>query len=202
MKKVLLDFIELSIAAKIAYYRSVIAKMTENDHFPKPDEPLTEAKSVVDNLEAAQLKAIDGGHSATVAMHNCEVKADAAFRILAAYVTRIANGDEEITLSSGFHTSADRTPLQKPELSVANGNLSGSVTLTAKAVLGAGAYIWYQAEGTLPTDDKAWTIAGYSKQATFSVTRLTPGVKYWFRMQAIVSTGVADFTAAVSIMVV
>ena len=202
MKKVLYDFIELSIAAKIAYYRSVISKMEGNANFPNPDEPLDDAKTLVDNLEAAQLTAMTGGHPAVVARHNCEIKADAAFRILAAYVTRISNGDEEKILSSGFHTTADRSTFQKAELSVISGNVSGSVSLVAKAIADAGAYIWYQAEGALPTDDKGWITAGHSKQASYSITGLTPGVKYWFRMQAVVTAGLNDFTAAVSIMVV
>ena len=37
--KVLLDFIKLAVTAKVAFYRNVILKLTDNPAFPTPGVP-------------------------------------------------------------------------------------------------------------------------------------------------------------------
>jgi hypothetical protein len=196
--KVLLDFIELSVAEKIVFFRNVLAKMKAGASvFTNPDESLEAANTMVDTLEKNYIAAAGGGHAATVAMHASEDVADETFRVLAAYVDRVAKGDESIILSSGFNTSKQPTPAQKADLTVVSGSNSGSVKLVAKAVKGAGSYIWQMAKDTLPTDDSAWLPAGFSTQASNELTGLTVASKYYFRVAAITNTGTTDFTAAV-----
>ncbi|MEI6066650.1 MAG: hypothetical protein WCP96_04900 [Methylococcaceae bacterium] len=48
--KVLLDFIKLSVAEKIAFYRNIIAKLTDNPAYPTPEVPLADAKTAVDTF--------------------------------------------------------------------------------------------------------------------------------------------------------
>ncbi len=92
--KVLVDFIQFSVAVKVAFYRNVIAKLTDNPDYPSPDVPLVEAKAAVDNFEAAIVAAKDGSHTAVSAMHGVETRTDGVFTILAHYVDRVAAGDE------------------------------------------------------------------------------------------------------------
>jgi len=196
--KVLIDFVRLSVAEKIVFYRNVIAKIKANASvFTKPDEDLETAGTAVDTLEKNSIAASGGGHAATVAMHASEEAADEIFRVLAAYVDRTAKGDESIILSSGFETSKQPTPAQKPELTVQNGANSGSVKLIAKAVVKAGSYIWQYAKDTLPTDDNGWVAAGFTTQASNELTGLTVASKYYFRVAAITNTGTTDFTSPV-----
>jgi hypothetical protein len=195
--KVILDFIKLTVAAKISFYRNVIVKLTGNVTFPNPDEPLENARMAVDKLEAAQLAAKDGGHTARSAMHDAEEEADKEFRILAAYVDRIAAGDETTILSSGFHISKQPSIAQKPELSVDKGDNSGSVWLVARAVDKAGAYIWQYAKDTLPATDAEWLTAGHTTQSYFQLTGLTVAAKYYFRIAAITPDGLTDYTTAI-----
>lgn len=196
--KVLLDFIELSVAEKIVFFRNVLAKLKAGASvFTNPDESLDTAGTSVDSLEANYIAASGGGHAATVAMHASEDAADEIFRVLAAYVDRIAKGDESIILSSGFNTSKQPTPAQKADLTVVSGGNSGTVKLTAKAVKGAGSYIWQMAKGALPTDESGWTSIGFTTQASNEVTGLEVATKYYFRVAAITNTGTTDFTAAV-----
>jgi len=199
MKKifVLLDFIELAVAEKISFYRNVIAKLTGNATYPTPDKPLTEAKTDTDNLETAYINAKDGSHTLIAKMRAAEATADNLFRILAAYVERIADGDEAKILSSGFHPSKQPASIQKPELTATNGSNLGSVKLVAKAIDGAGAYIWQQAKDNLPANDSGWTIAGHSTVAHFEITGLQQVSKYWFRVAAITPTGTTNYTAPV-----
>jgi len=201
--KVLIDFVKLSIAEKIVFYRNVIAKIKANASvFTHPDEDLDTADTVVNNLEKNSIAASGGGHAATVAMHASEEAADEIFRILAAYVDRMAKGDESIILSSGFETSKQPTTAQKPELTVQNGANSGSVKLIAKAVAKAGSYIWQYAKDTLPTDDSGWVAAGFTTQASNELTGLTVASKYYFRVAAITPEGTNDFSAPVMKVIV
>ena len=196
--KVILDFIELSIAEKIVFFRNVLAKLKAGASiFTKPDESLETAGAAVDTLEANSIAAAGGGRAATAAMHASEDAADEIFRVLAAYVDRTAKGDESIIFLSGFNTSKQPTPAQKADLTVVNGLNSGSVKLIAKAVKGAGSYIWQMAKGALPTDESGWTTIGYTTQASNEVTGLDVATKYYFRVAAITNTGTTDFTAAV-----
>jgi len=203
MIKTLLDFIKLPVVAKIAFYRNVVAKLRANSSiFSNPDKDLGTVTTLVDVLDARYLAAQDGGRSATAAMREAEEAADAAFRILANYVDRVANGHETTILLSGFNPSQTHASYQKPGLKVDNGETSGSMKLVAKAVEDAGAYIWQVAKDSLPADASGWAYAGFSTQATFTVTGLTVGSRYYFRFAAITSTGVADFTEAIGKIVV
>jgi hypothetical protein len=200
--KVLLDFIKLAVTAKVAFYRNVILKLTDNPAFPTPGVPLATAKETVDNFEAAILAARDGGHTAISAMHDSEATADALFRILASYVENVAKGDETMILSSGFHESKQPAPQQKATLAVLDGSHSGTVKLTAKAVDKAGSYVWQSAKDTLPTTESAWVTVAISTQAYYEVDGLTVAATYYFRVAAVTPTGTTDFCAPVQKLVV
>jgi len=197
--KVLLDFISLSIALKITFYRNVIKQLKANvDLFVNPDSNLVDATTVVDNLEKAYEEVLQtGGHFNTVTMHKVEAGADKIFRVLAHYVDRIADGDAAKILLGGYDPSNQPSIFQKALLNVLDGPNSGSVTLVAKAVDRAGSYIWQWVEKANAGDPKAWINAGFSTQATFTITGLTPGTIYYFRMAAVTPDGVTDFIAPV-----
>ncbi len=195
--KVLLAFIQLSVVEKIAFYRNVIIKLTDNRLFVNPDASLETAQAAVDKLESSFLASRDGSHTAVATMHADEVAADTIFRTLATYVDRIADGDEVKILSSGFQISKQPIVAQKPALAVENGLHSGSVKLIAKAVDRAGAYIWqYSLEGA------EWVVGGNSTASTFLLEGLTVAKKYYFRVAAVTPTGTTDFTATVAKVVV
>lgn len=195
--KVLLDFIQLSVLAKIAFYRNVITKLTGNALFPTPDEPLTQAKTVVDTLETAYLATKDGSRTAISAMHDAEDVADGVFRNLAAYVDRIAVGNETAILSSGFHISKQPATTQKPDIDAQDGDNSGSVWLVARAVDKAGAYQWQYAKDAIPENEADWKDAAISTQSYYELTGLDVACKYYFRVAAITPTGKSDFTSPV-----
>jgi antitoxin (DNA-binding transcriptional repressor) of toxin-antitoxin stability system len=200
MKKifVLVSFVKLSVNGKIAFYRNVIAKMTGNSRYPSPDVTLANAATVVNTLETAEIAAKDGSHTAVSAMHDAEKKADDIFYKLADYVNRIANGDETAILSSGFEPSAQPAASQKAPLTATNGTHTGGVKLTAKAVEKAGSYSWQMAKDSLPATEDGWTIIGQTTAAFFEKEGLTPGGKYFFRVEAITPTGITNYTDPVA----
>ncbi len=92
--KVILDFKRIPVAQKIAYYRNVLEKLTNNLLFPTPDIPLPEAKAAIDCLEASFLESRDGGHTSIAKMNQQGSVTTKIFTLLAKYVDRIADGDE------------------------------------------------------------------------------------------------------------
>jgi len=200
--KVLLDFIKLAVAEKIAFYRNVNSELTDNATFPTPIVPLTEAKAAVDKMETSYLASKDGSHTAIATLRADEEAADEIFRRNATYVDVTADGDESKILSSGFHASKQPESIQKPILAVEDGPNSGCVKLVARAVSKAGAYIWQYAKDTLPTDENGWTQAGISTQSYFIVTGLTVGAKCYFRRAVVMPDGTTDFCSPVMKVIV
>ena len=196
--KVLLSFIKLSIAIKIAFYRNVVAKLTGNAAFPTTDVPLTEATAVTDALEKAQIAAQDGSHTAIALLHEAETKADSVFRILAANVERVADGDEAVILSTGFEPSSQPEAHQKAALTVLDGSHSGSVKLVAKAMRNAGAYLWQSTKDSLPATEEGWKDMDKSTSATIEKEGFVPGCRYFFRVAMVTPSGITDYTEPVS----
>ena len=97
-----LDFVQFSPIEKVIFYRNVVDKFTGNPRFTAPDMSLSDASAAVDALEKAIIAASDGGHTRISEMHDQVKLTDTVFRNLAAYVDRIAAGDESTILSSGF----------------------------------------------------------------------------------------------------
>ena len=141
--KVTVDFIKFAPVNKASYYHSVIEHMSNNPLFPAPDASMIDAQKAVDALDKAIMAAADGGHLAISALN------DAVFRILAAYVERIALGDETSILSSGFHFSKQPAPRNKE-------------TLVAKGVT----YVWQMYKGKLPDNDSDWVQIGITTQTS------------------------------------
>jgi len=196
--KVLIDFVRLSVAEKIVFCRNVVARLKANASvFVNPDESLDNVTTLINTLETANMAAADGGHSAVVAMHAAETEVDEAFRVLAAYVDRIAKGDENIIVTAGFNISKQPTSIQKAELSVTATANSGSVKLTAKAVAKAGSYIWQYTKDSLPADDKDWYTAGFTTQASNEIGGLAVASRYYFRVAAVTPDGTSDFCGPV-----
>src|ERR1035437_8989802 len=93
---VLLNFLQLSFAEKITFYRNVLVQLKANKTvFASPDTDLDAANALVDTFETVYIDSLQiGGHSITVKLHTAEENADKKFKILASYVNRIADGDE------------------------------------------------------------------------------------------------------------
>jgi hypothetical protein len=180
----------------------VINKLSDNANFSSPDVSLEVARGAVDKLDASILAAWDGGHTALAHMHDNELATDEIFRILAAYVNRMAAEDETKILGSGFHVSSQPLKKTKAILAVNDGVNSGSVNLVAKAVDSAGAYIWQYAKDLIPENEAGWIAAGTSTRSSFSLTGLVVATKYYFRVSAVTPSVVTNFCPPVLKVVV
>ncbi len=195
--KVTVDFIKYSPINKANHYHTVIDHMSNNPLFPTPDATLIDAQKVADALDKAILAAADGSHLAISAMNDAVAAADALFRILAAYVERIALGDETSILSSGFHFSKQPVFANKETLVARDGSHSGSVLLDTIRVDRGVTYVWQMYKGKLPDNDSDWVQIAITTQTSFEINNLDIATKYYFRVAAVTPDGLQDFSAPV-----
>jgi len=196
------DFIQFPLVEKVVFYRNVVVKFTGNPRFPTPDVPLIDASASVDSLEKSILAATDGGRTYISMMHDQEKLTDSVFRNLAAYVDRVAEGDETTILSSGFNGSKQPIYSSKAILTMINGAHSGSVIFIGKAIPRAGAYHFQLCKGSIPLTEDGWILCGVSTRADFEVSGLDVMCIYYFRIAAITPDGLTDYSAPVAKMVV
>ena len=202
MKKVLLSFVHHSLKTKVSYYHNVLAKLTGNLTYATPDPSLADAAALLNQLEAALVSASDGSHTAISAVHDCEIATDKAFRGLALYVDKIADGDETKILSAGFQASKDPTPRIKVPLLANDGSHSGCVNLISDTHPKGCAYIFRVSKDVLPTDANGWTVVATVAQSKYEVSGLVVGCYYYFDVAVVTPTGTTDFCAPVKKLVV
>ncbi len=196
--KVALDFVRLSVALKIIFYRAVLLSMTGNILYLNPDVSLADAKLAVDALEVTALDSEGGGLLATAKMHEKEHIADGIFRNLAAYVERLAEGNEASIIASGFHCTKQPAPFNKLPLQIKDGLVSGTVNGFCKVIEHALSYDWYYAKGGVPATEAGWVFAGRTSRADIEIKGLTVDSKYVFKLCAFTSKGNTDFCDPVS----
>jgi len=135
-----------------------------------------------------------GDHEQMALMHQAEAEFDDFFRKEGYYVDRVADGDEAIILSSGYHLAKQPVPTERPEFTAEAGDTPGSIWLKRKAFVGASSYVWqYYVGAEAPTEDK-WLFASSTTQASFEMTGLETTSKVWFRVAAVTKDGMQPFT--------
>lgn len=100
-----------------------------------------------------------------------------------------ANGSVAYITDAGFSTVSPKLPigpLDSPQnLTVKPNGMEGALKLRWKRVRGAKSYIIQTAANA----SGPWTQCGISPRASHTVENLTSGTKYWFRVQAIGTSG-------------
>jgi hypothetical protein len=84
----------------------------------------------------------------------------------------------------------------KPDLAATLGPVPGTAHLVAKAAAHRVAYEWQ-----FSLDQKTWTSAPTTLQAKTTVSGLTSGSTYFFRVRPVVKTGEAAWSQIVSLLV-
>ncbi len=200
--KVLLNFLNLSIAIKILFYRSIISCLTGNAYFLLPSVSLDVATAAVDKLEAASVAAQDGSHLNISIRNDAEKAADEIFRNLASYVEFTALGDETTILSSGFAPSQQPVPTYKPVLSATHGAHSGSVKLATPKTPRTYAHMWRMRKVSVNGVENPWIAITTTTQTTYEVTGLEPGVEYEFQGAGVTPEGITEYCQSVTLIVI
>jgi len=189
--KVVFSFTHLAVSLLVEFARNMVVKMTGNPNFTEPDVPLDTITTAATTLETKFNAAQGGGKQQTADMHQARIALEDLLHKEASYVDRIANGNEPIILSSGYNTSKQPLPAKRPSFTVTNGNHEGEILLKHKAEKNAKSWAWQYC--TDPITATGWIQAGISTQATFTVTGLMPGTKYWFRAAHVKPSGMSEW---------
>lgn len=195
---VVLKIAKLSGAQIVVFANHILSLMTGNANFTSPFPALSILSTAINNLNAALTAQQKGNKASTQNVRNAKYQVQRVLKAMAAYVEFTCNDNASVALTSGFSLSTHTNNTKAP-LTPIHGINSGQIDLRAKAVADAGSYI-YQYTQT-PLAPASWITAATVKQAKHSITGLTPGVMYYFRVAVVTKTGQQPWSNAVNIMV-
>jgi hypothetical protein len=108
----------LSVPAFLVKCRKVVTNLTDNNVlFPNPAPPLALVTTTIDELDDLQERmGTEGGTNNTILRNLAQEQVMVQMRLLATYVSNVAQGNADIILKSGFgiHDSAEKTEEKLP----------------------------------------------------------------------------------------
>jgi hypothetical protein len=194
MSKVRLNLRNLSTLEIIALARQIVKALTGNPEFPNPQPTLAVLDGGIGELETAYSNLQAARQEVATKLSIKDDKQAAILALLrqsAAFVESIAGDDETKILSAGMDVRSAASPSQPAG---APGNLSGSqsdhegdIDLHWDTVKGAKSYeIQRSPDPPTPT---SWEHAAVSVKSSATISGLTSGTRYWFRVRAVTSGG-------------
>lgn len=162
--------------------------------YPAPNPSLAELEAAAKTLDAellAREALAKEAQAMTVRIRTQSDKLKELLKAEAAYVEIVAEGDEEKILQSGFEVAGSTNtpvgPMPKVEgLSATQGDAEGEIDLHWTAIRRG--LRSYEIESA-PEASGPWThLKGAAKSST-TLTGLTSGKRYWFRVKALGSSG-------------
>jgi hypothetical protein len=196
MATVKLGLKDLSLQEKVQLARTVSQALTGNATFPTPHPTLTQITALADGLQGAledRAAKQQAAQAATMVVTTAEDALDAGLTALGAYVQSVSNGDEGKILSAGLSlkgapASATRPP-QPDSFAASLGELSGEIDLAWNRISGVAIY---QVEYTTADPNLSattWTAVPPVTRSSTTITGLTAGTRYWFRVCAVNTVG-------------
>jgi hypothetical protein len=185
----------------IADAKSYVQKMTGNTNFPTPSPSLATVSTQIATLEASYSVSLTKAKGAAAQMHSDLKTLSSTLKNLAAYVENTANADPdnaEAIINSAGMTVKKHTPLPPKVFSVKQGATSGVVEVNSKAVSRA-SYIYQYT--TDQTNANSWVDGYKNAKVKGFITGLTPGIRYYFRVATISTTGESSWSNVISMLV-
>jgi hypothetical protein len=182
------------------YGRHVVTCMTGSAKVPNPNPPLSAITAACTALDVSQA-AMPGNKAATT-------QRDADYLALLLllhheldYVNSVAEqqkspADAEVVITGSGFSLRQEFKRNKEALAATYGLASGAVELDARAVAPGASYYWQWS-----TDMKTWVSLPETKQASTTITGLTPATTYYFRFRALTRKGMTDWSQDVSLLV-
>lgn len=188
-----LNFTNLTPGQQIIKARDIVTKMTGNPHFPTPNPALADVTIAIDAFAAAE-GAMDRSRAKTIVRNARRVELEKIMQKLQYYVQYTSGGNPEIIVTSGMDVNDVRNPLgflpAPAEVIGKNGGLLGTVDLRWKAIPKK---TGYRIEGTT-NPSEGWPIVLEAAKASATITDLTPGVTYYFRVATLSHAGYNAFS--------
>jgi hypothetical protein len=194
MGKIKLNLRSMNVTEKIQFARQIVTGMTGNASFTTPDPPLATITTCAIALENAYNDANVAKQDASTKVSiqdDEEIVLDSNLQKLANYVESASDGDETKIQSAGMNLRAKPQPIgdiQQPLGLVATaGDKEGEIDLSWDRVRGARSYVVEQCPD--PISASNWKNAAIPTKSSVSISGLTSGTKYWFRVAGIGATG-------------
>lgn len=193
MKHINLSCSELSPAGVAAMGDQVIARMTNNPHFPAPAVPLAEMRLAVDRLNQLIAAVPDGSRQDRLDRDDHVKRVKTMLQKQGMYVVMVSEGNATVQQNSGF--PASKVPGEAPmpgipqNVKAAFTGKKGQIDVSWKAEAGAK---FYRVQMT--TDQRGgnnWTEV-ISTRRSFSFHGLQSAITYYFRIIAVGSAGTSE----------
>ena len=188
------------VPALLTYAGSIAKSMTGNPHFPNPSPSLAALTAAITTLSAAESATLTRTKGAVAARNTAKATLVTLLRQLQGTIQVAADADAEnsaaIIQSTGV--ALRKTAVRaKRVFNAEPGPTTGSVKLVAGAAARRASYEWeYSLDG-----GKTWIAGTPTLQTTTVVSGLPVGGAAQFRYRGVTQTGVADWSAPVSLLV-
>lgn len=170
----------LDASALLIFARTILQALTNNSNFTNPYPTLGDLSEAIDALD----RALTSSNKSKVLINEAAAELQSVLLTLKAYVQRESKGDEAVAISSGFALAASTNSHQPQTFQVKQNSLSGTVDLECPFAGNKAAYVWEVTPD--PINSNAWKQFKISNSTSTSLSGLTAGTKYWFRVKAIV----------------
>jgi len=226
MKKGKSNLRNIKVAVLIQQARHIVTEMTGNAHFVTPIPALADITNKINALENAYEDSKSGSHAKKAEMHQLTKDLKHMISFITNYVNFIAQGDEQIILSSGLqlykeHEKSGLLPAPA-DVHLSNGFNEGEVTVSFKKVNKAKSYeIEYFetnfAQSAQNPAQQTETIAGINLGLNLSeipwkranpctkskciINKLTPTSRVIVRVAAVNSKGVGEWSDVATMVV-
>ncbi len=179
---------KLSDNALVLKAHTCVDMCTGNVNFMLPEGFLDAVKAAADALAALETQVLFfGGRVPYQEKRTAAITLRSLIKELAGFVQAQSKGDEGKILSAGFQVRKRGTPVvqldEVQNLRPVLTNFEGNVDLRWNRVPNATNYQVF-ANGTDPSDPKAWELVAYTSRSAYTVEALESGKFYWFRVQA------------------
>lgn len=194
MAKVKLDFKRLPISDKIVRAQQIVRNLTGNPDFPTPNPPLAQVTAAIQLLETKAVSAQaarQAAQAATAEQNDAEAALDRVMDQVGGYIESVSSGDEAKIISAGVSvrssTSAPRELTAPSALAATEGDHDGEIQLHWDRVGAARSYVIERSPD--PPTDASWVHEKVVTTSSTTISGLTRGAKYWFRVAAIGASG-------------
>ena len=194
MAKVKLDFKRLPLAEKIVRAQQIVKNLTGNPDFSTPNPPLAQISATISALEAKVVQTQAARQSAralTAEQSDIEDKLDQEVAEVGGYIESASGGDEKKILAAGVGVRASaavtRDVTAPAAFSLTEGDHNGELKAHWDRVGPARSYVLDRSAD--PPTATSWVHEKVVTTSSTTISGLTSGVRYWFRVAAIGASG-------------
>jgi hypothetical protein len=185
----------------ITYARAVYGALLDNPSFPEPTPELSTFGEDVAAFEDAETNAASKVNGAAAMRDTKKKKVMKDLFQYRSYVQSVVDtsttpGDAMALIQSASMSARKPTTRRTPELCATNTDVSGKVTIAAKAVAKAAVYSFEYS-----TDQSSWIALPDLMKCRTEVSGLTSACTYYFRFRSFTRAGQQDYSQVVSLLV-